>query len=360
MGLRKIIHIDMDAFFASVEQRDFPELRGKPIAVGGGGERGVVAAASYEARQYGVRSAMPGRRAKELCPDLIFVKHRFDAYREVSGQIREIFHHYTDLVEPLSLDEAYLDVTENKPGIQYATQIAKEIRTKVFEQTHLTCSAGVSYNKFLAKTASDINKPNGMKVILPEDAPAFLETMKIEKFHGIGKATAAKMHKLGIFTGMDLKKPSEHELHQRFGKAGIHYYHIVRGIDNRSVSPDRIRKSISVENTFSKDTNDKTVLAAEIRSQGQSLDARIKKAEAKGKTITLKLKFSDFKAITRSVSVSRPTSDIEEIQSLALQLLDKVELTKTVRLLGIGISNLDERPAEELPQLDLGLSEVNV
>lgn len=356
MTIRKIIHIDMDAFYASVEQRDNPELRGKPLAVGGGGDRGVVMAASYEARPFGVRSAMPGRRAKDLCPDLIFVPARFDAYREVSAKIREIFHDYTDLVEPLSLDEAYLDVTENHHGIPYATQVAKEIRQRIFKDTGLTSSAGVSYNKFLAKTASDINKPNGMKVILPDDAPAFLEAMKIEKFHGIGKATTAKMHKLAIYTGADLKKLSEHELHQRFGKSGIHYYHIVRGTDNRAVDPERIRKSISVENTFSEDTKDKAILAAEIKDMAQSLDARIQKAKAKGKTATLKLKYSDFKSITRSITIDHPTSDIAEIEQLVIRLLDKVELEKTVRLLGIGISNLTGGEEDtKVPQLSLGL-----
>ncbi len=356
MSIRKIIHIDMDAFYASVEQRDNSDLRGKPIAVGGDGERGVVMTASYEARPYGVRSAMPGRKAKELCPDLIFVPTNFDAYREASQKIRAIFYHYTDLVEPLSLDEAYLDVTENKHNIPYATQIAKEIRERIFEDTGLTSSAGVSFNKFLAKTASDINKPNGMKVILPEDAPAFLEAMKIEKFHGIGKATASKMHKLEIYTGADLKQLSEHELHQRFGKAGIHYYHIVRGNDNRAVNPDRERKSISVENTFRTDTKDKDILAGELRDMSDALDARIEKAKASGKTITLKIKYSDFKSITRSITIGQPTADIDEILRLGIHLLDKVELVRTVRLIGIGISNLgDDSEGEEIPQLSLGL-----
>ncbi|MCK0070867.1 DNA polymerase IV [Kordiimonas laminariae] len=356
MSIRKIIHIDMDAFYASVAQRDNPELRGKPIAVGGGGERGVVMTASYEARAYGVRSAMPGRKAQELCPDIIFVPSNFDAYREASQKIRAIFNDYTDLVEPLSLDEAYLDVTENKHGIPYATQVAKEIRERIFKDTGLTSSAGISFNKFLAKTASDINKPNGMKVILPEDAPAFLEAMKIEKFHGIGKATAAKMHKLDIYTGADLKQLSEHELHQRFGKAGIRYYHIVRGNDNRAVNPDLERKSISVENTFRQDTKDKNILADELKDMSESLDTRIEKAKASGKTVTLKIKYSDFKSITRSITIDHPTADIDEILRLGIHLLDKVELAKTVRLIGIGISNLsDDNGDEEIPQLSLGI-----
>lgn len=358
MSIRKIIHVDMDAFYASVEQRDFPELRGKPIAVGGGGERGVVMTASYEARPFGVRSAMPGRKAKELCPDLIFVPTRFDAYREASQKIRAIFYSYTDLVEPLSLDEAYLDVTENHHNIPYATKVAKEIRQRIFEDTGLTSSAGVSYNKFLAKTASDINKPNGMKVILPEEASTFLEAMKIEKFHGIGKATTAKMHQLKIYTGADLKKLSEHELHQRFGKAGIHYYHIVRGNDNRVVNPDRIRKSVSVENTFNQDTKDKQVLAGEIRNMSEALDARIQKAKVSGKTITLKLKYSDFKSISRSITIDHPTSDITEIVKQCVHLLYKVELIRTIRLIGIGISNLtNDVKGAGVPQLSLGLEE---
>ena len=250
---RKIIHIDMDAFYASVEQRDNPELRGKPVAVGGSGERGVVAAASYEARKFGVRSAMPSISAKRKCADLIFVKPRFDAYRAVSLQIRDIFAQYTPLVEPLSLDEAYLDVTENLKGIASATEIAKEIRAKIRAETSLTASAGVSYNKFLAKLASDHNKPDGLFVITPNMGPAFVEALPVDKFHGVGPATTAKMNRLGIETGLDLRAQTKSFLHQHFGKSGLYFYWIARGIDDRLVRPDRIRKSIGAENTFSVD-----------------------------------------------------------------------------------------------------------
>jgi DNA polymerase-4 len=359
MSSRKIIHIDMDAFFASVEQRDFPQLRGKPIAVGGKSTRGVVAAASYEARSYGVRSAMSSKKAKALCPDLIFVKHRFDAYKQVSHAIREIFHDYTDLVEPLSLDEAYLDVTENHYNIPYAAQIAKAIRSRIYEETKLTASAGVSYNKFLAKTASDINKPNGLTVILPEDAAAFLESLKIEKFYGIGKATAAKMHALGIYSGADLKKVSGHRLHKHFGKSGIHYYHIVRGQDDRAVNPDRARKSISVENTFNKDITDKGMLILEVEIMAKVLADRLVKARTKGMTVTLKLKFSDFQSITRRITVGHSVSGVEEIKQLSVHLLDKVDLIKPVRLLGIGVSNFIDNNQVVLSQLSLDLLKTN-
>ena len=356
MNQRKIIHIDMDAFYASVEQRDSPELKGRPIAVGGSGDRGVVCAASYEARKYGVRSAMAGKKARELCPDLIFIPPRFDAYKKVSYIIREIFHEYTNLVEPLSLDEAYLDVTDNHYNIPYATQIAKDIRHKIYEATALTASAGVSYNKFLAKMASDINKPNGLKVILPDEAPAFLENLQINKFHGIGKVTTAKMHALNIYNGGDLKKMSEHELHKRFGKAGIYYYHIVRGKDDRTVNPNRIRKSISVENTFSEDMIDTKALAKEIEDMAELLYERLLNAQVKGMTATLKLKFSDFQIITRSITVDYPISEINDIKQLAIYLLDKIDLIKPVRLVGIGISNFLEGEEVNSPQLSLVLS----
>ncbi|HAX14858.1 MAG TPA: DNA polymerase IV, partial [Leeuwenhoekiella sp.] len=248
---RKIIHVDMDAFYASVEQLDNPELRGKPVAVGGGSERGVVSAASYEARKFGVRSAMAGALARKLCPDLIFVKTRFDRYREISGQIREVFHEYTDLVEPLSLDEAYLDVTENKKGNPSATMIAKEIRAKIKEKTGLNASAGISINKFIAKVASDINKPNGQKTVNPEEVLPFLEALDIRKFYGVGKVTAEKMYQLGIFTGNDLKSKSLEFLQEKFGKSGNHYYNVVRGIHLSEVKPHRIRKSLGAERTFS-------------------------------------------------------------------------------------------------------------
>jgi len=284
----------MDAFYASVEQRDDPALRGKPIAVGGGSLRGVVAAASYEARKYGVRSAMPSVTAKRLCPNLIFVKHRFEVYREVSQQIRAIFLDYTDLVEPLSLDEAYLDITENKKSLNSGTLIAEEIRKRIFETTNLTASAGVSYCKFLAKIASDINKPNGIKVITPDEAIPFLETLKIEKFHGIGKVTAKRMHKLGIHTGGDLKKRTEIELFQRFGKAGRHYHKIVRGIDNREVNPNRIRKSLGTERTFQEDLDKWEDLKAKLDPIIDNVFQSLKEKENFGRTINLKIKNADF------------------------------------------------------------------
>lgn len=342
----------MDAFYASVKQRDFPELRGKPIAVGGGSERGVVMTASYEARQFGVKSAMPGGEAKRKCPNIIFVPARFEAYREASAVIRAIFRDYTDLVEPLSLDEAYLDVTENKHNIPYASNVAKEIREKIFEETKLTASAGISFNKFLAKTASDMKKPNGQTVILPEDAKALLEEMKIEKFHGIGKATAAKMHAIDIYTGADLKSLSEHELHQRFGKAGVHFYHIVRGDDRRPVNPNSVRKSISVEDTFQTNIDEKDTLIANIERLCETLESRAKKSDAAGKTLTLKLRFSDFNTITRSITVDHPISLQSQTYPLSLHLLDKVELEKPIRLIGIGVSNLNDDSAIA-PQLSL-------
>ena len=331
----------MDAFYASVEQRDNPTLRGKPIAVGGGGLRGVVAAASYEARKFGVRSAMPSITAKRLCPDLIFVKHRFDVYREVSQQIRAIFLDYTDLVEPLSLDEAYLDITENKKSINSGTIIAEEIRQRIFETTQLTASAGVSYCKFLAKIASDINKPNGIKVITPEEAIPFLETLKIEKFHGIGKVTAKRMHKLGIFTGGDLKKRSEIELFQRFGKAGRHYYKIVRGIDNRAVDPNRIRKSISSENTFPEDLDKWEDLKAQLDPLIIAVFKLIEEKENFGRTVNLKIKTADFQTITRSKTFNSEVKDLATFRQTALALLEEnYESAGKIRLLGVGASNL--------------------
>ena len=277
----------MDAFYASVEQRDFPELRGKPVAVGGSAKRGVVASASYEARKYGVRSAMPSITAKRQCPDLIFVKHRFDVYREVSQQIRAIFLEYTDLVEPLSLDEAFLDVTEPKKGPLSATLIAQEILYRINQTTQLTASAGISFNKFLAKVASDINKPNGYKVITPDEAIPFLENLKIEKFFGIGKVTAKKMHKMGVHTGADLKKMTEIELVTRFGKAGRHYYKIVRANDERAVNPNRIRKSIGAERTFSEDISDLAEMKERLRHVSTVVFDYMKKSHNFGRTVTI-------------------------------------------------------------------------
>jgi len=338
---RKIIHIDMDAFFASCEQRDNPSLKGKPVAVGGGGLRGVVAAASYEARKFGVRSAMPSVTAKRLCPELIFVKHRFEVYRAVSRQIRDIFFEYTDLVEPLSLDEAYLDVTENKFAIPSGTIIAKEIRKKIENTTQLTASAGVSYCKFLAKIASDINKPNGIKVIRTEEAVPFLEKLKIEKIHGIGKVTAKRMHRLGIYTGGDLKKQSELDLVRRFGKVGRHYYNIVRGIDERQVNPDRVRKSIGSERTFGKDLEKwedlKEALVPLIRAVFQIMEEK----NNYGRTINLKIKTADFKTLSRSKTFSREVRDFGTFHQTVLELLENnyTEVGR-IRLLGVAVSNL--------------------
>src|SRR5690554_3441652 len=301
--LRKIIHVDMDAFFASVEQMDNPDLRGKPLAVGGNHERGVVAAASYEARKYGVRSAMASKLAARKCPHLIFVKPRFERYKEISLQIRDIFSTYTDLVEPLSLDEAFLDVTENKVHNPSATLIAREIRERIKEKTGLNASAGISYNKFLAKIASDINKPNGQAVITPEKATGFLEKLPIERFYGIEKVTSEKMKRLGIHNGWDLKQYSLNFLVQRFGKAGGHYYNIVRGIHLSEVHPHRDRKSLSVETTFEKDLFDQEELAVAMGRLSEELLRRLNKNDIKGRTLTLKLKYNDFTLQTRSKSL---------------------------------------------------------
>ncbi|MGB3852563.1 MAG: DNA polymerase IV [Tunicatimonas sp.] len=339
--IRKIIHVDMDAFYASVEQRDFPEYRGKAIAVGGGSARGVVAAASYEARRFGVRSAMSSVKARQQCPELIFVKTRFDVYRAVSQQIRAIFSQYTDLVEPLSLDEAYLDVTDNKLGIRSAIRVAMNIREQIWNETQLTASAGVSYNKFLAKVASDINKPNGIKAILPHEAEAFLESLPIEKFHGIGRVTARKMHHLGIGNGATLKQVPLETLVRRFGKAGRYYYHIVRGQDDRSVNPARIRKSVSAERTFHEDLQAHHELLAQVHHVAQLLVERLEKAHARGFTLTLKIKYADFTIITRSVTQKQVIDDATTIVALAQTLLDQVATHQQgVRLLGLGVSNL--------------------
>lgn len=339
--VRKILHIDMDAFFASIEQRDDPSLRGKPVAVGGSRERGVVAAASYEARKYGVRSAMPSVTAKRLCPDLIFVPHRFDVYKEVSSQIRTIFRSYTDLVEPLSLDEAYLDVTENKKGIASAIQIAQEIRQQIFDTCNLTASAGISYNKFLAKTASDLNKPNGQALILPEHAEAFLEALEVEKFFGIGKKTAEKMHGMGIFTGADLKKYTRPELVRHFNKAGSHYFKIVRGDDNRVVNPDRERKSIGSENTFSTDLTTEDEMLDALHDIADRVARAVDRVGRGGRTVTLKIKSFDFEINTRSRTVEQYITDRDTIFEMGKELLRTPGIPeKPVRLLGLTVSNL--------------------
>jgi DNA polymerase IV len=354
VSLRKIIHIDMDAFFASVEQRDQPQLRGKPVAVGGAGPRGVVAAASYEARKYGVRSAMPSRTAKAKCPSLIFVRPRFEVYQQVSRQIREIFEEYTHLVEPLSLDEAYLDVTENKMGIATATQIAQEIKQKIKEKTQLTASAGVSYNKFLAKLASDFRKPDGLFVIKPAAGPAFVETLEVAKFHGVGQVTAQKMHKLGIQTGADLKAQTEDFLRKHFGKIGSYYFQIARAEDSRPVSPDRTRKSVSSENTFVQDLETRAELEAGLATQIEDVWRYVERKQIFGRTVTLKIKYHDFQQVTRSKSALSAITDRAFFEKIAFQLLDQVlPVEKGVRLLGVGLSNLEMANDLEGKQLTL-------
>lgn len=339
---RKIIHIDMDAFYASVEQMDNPDLKGKPLAVGGSRERGVVAAASYEARAFGVHSALASSIAARRCPNLIFVKPRFERYKEISSQIMEIFQSYTDLVEPLSLDEAYLDVTYNKKELKSAIKIAMLIREEVKQKVGLTASAGISFNKFLAKTASDLDKPDGLSVILPEQAIPFMEQLPIEKFHGIGKVTAKKMNSQGIFTGADLMKLDRSELIRRYGKAGKQYHFIVTANDNREVKPDRIRKSIGAENTFSTDLFERIEVEEALRYIHETLMRRIENAKRKGRTVTLKIKYLDFTVKTRSKTLDHFTNSSIEIWELVLELLHHpYYLEKEVRLLGIGISQLD-------------------
>ncbi|WP_292901374.1 DNA polymerase IV [Nonlabens sp.] len=344
---RKIIHVDMDAFYASVEQHDNPDLKGKPIAVGGSSDRGVVAAASYEARKYGVRSAMPSVTAKRLCPDLIFVKSRFDRYREVSAQIREIFYDYTDLVEPLSLDEAYLDVTENKYNFPSATIIAYEIRRRIYEVTGITASAGISVNKFIAKIASDYNKPNGQKTIVPEEIIPFLEQLDIRKFHGIGKVTAEKMYQFGIFTGFDLKQKSQEFLADNFGKSGTHYYKIVRGMHKSPVKADRIRKSLGAERTFDENISSEIFMKERLIQIAEEIEKRIAKSDVAGKTVTLKIKFRDFKTQTRSKTLPYFIRDKEAILNTAIELMEQESFRESVRLLGITLSNLNTAKGEE-------------
>ncbi|MGJ8683234.1 MAG: DNA polymerase IV [Nonlabens sp.] len=344
---RKIIHVDMDAFYASVEQRDFPELKGKPIAVGGGSDRGVVAAASYEARKYGVRSAMPSVTAKRLCPELIFVKHRFEEYRKVSSQIRDIFLDYTDLVEPLSLDEAYLDVTDNKLNYPSATVIAYDIRRRIYETTGLTASAGISINKFVAKIASDYNKPNGQKTITPDEVLPFLEELDIRKFHGIGKVTAEKMYMQGIFTGAHLKEQSLEFLVEHFGKSGSHYYNIVRGIHHSTVKPDRIRKSLGAERTFSENISSEIFMKERLVQIAEEIEKRLSKNNVAGKTVTLKIKYSDFKTQTRSKTLPHFIRNKDLILQTAIELMEQEGFRESVRLLGITLSNLNTEVEEK-------------
>jgi DNA polymerase-4 len=351
---RKIIHIDMDAFYASVEQRDNPELRGKAIAVGYGEARGVVSTASYEARKYGVHSAMPSLTAKNKCPGLIFVPPRFDAYHEISTQIRKIFLEYTDLVEPLSLDEAFLDVTVNHRNNPSATLIAVEIRRKIFETTGLTASAGVSVNKFLAKIASEQNKPDGQFVIPPEEAEKFVESLKIERFFGVGKVTAKKMHENGIFTGYDLKQYSETSLVRLFGKAGHEFYLNARGIDKREVEPGRITKSISNETTFLQDKDNRVLLTVELYHLAKEVFGRMTEENFFGKTITIKIKYADFRIITRSRTLPHRITNFYQMWPVAREMMKQVDLSgKPVRLIGFGVCNPSDGVKEKQLQLEL-------
>ncbi|MCY7350030.1 MAG: DNA polymerase IV [Cytophagaceae bacterium] len=352
---RKIIHVDMDAFYASVEQRDNPSLRGKPVAVGGSRERGVVAAASYEARKFGVRSAMASVVALRKCPALLFTRPRFDVYKAVSAQIREIFAEYTPLIEPLSLDEAYLDVTENRQGIASATEIARQIKAAIREQTQLTASAGVSYNKFLAKLASDYNKPDGLYVIRPGQGLAFVESLEVGQFHGIGKVTAEKMNKLGIFAGIDLREQTEDFLRTHFGKAGSYYFHIARAVDERPVNPDRIRKSVGSENTLDRDLDTRAELEAGLLPLLDDVWNYSGRTRIYGRTVTLKVKYGDFQQITRSRTTFSPIVDKPFFDKITFDLLEQLlPVPKGVRLLGVSLSNLE--PADEVEGRQLTLS----
>ncbi len=343
--LRKIIHIDMDAFYASVEQRDNPQLRGKPVIVGGTPDkRGVVATCSYEARKFGIHSAMSSARAYTLCPQAVFLHPSFDKYKAVSARIMEIFHEYTDLVEPLSLDEAFLDVTRNKKGIESATLIARQIRQEIFDKTGLTASAGVSYNKFLAKVASDYRKPDGLTVVVPSKAQSFIDRLPIRKFFGVGKVTEKKMQGLGINTGADLKKLSKDDLIQFFGKSGGYFYNIAHGMDSRPVSPERVRKSLGKELTLSEDINNIDEMLTILEEIAHMVEHELIKRELKGKTITLKVKYHDFHSITRSITTRDKTDQAGEIMNHVRSLLKDTDAGKTrVRLLGITLSNFEER-----------------
>ncbi len=356
--IRKIIHIDMDAFYASVEQRDHPELRGKPIAVGHAEERGVVATASYEARRYGIHSAMSSQKAKRLCPQLIFVPGRMEVYKEVSGQIQEIFREYTDLIEPLSLDEAFLDVTDNKQHIELAVDIAKEIKQHIRKELHLVASAGVSYNKFLAKIASDYRKPDGLFVIHPNRAQHFIDRLPIESFWGVGPVTAQKMHRLGIHKGEELKSCSLSMLTRQFGKAGIIYYNFARGIDNRPVEAIRIRKSIGCERTLEKDIYQRSAVIIELYHVAAELVERLKRKDFHGNTLTLKIKFHDFKQITRSFTQTKELNELHTILPLAKQLIGEVDYEQhPIRLIGLSVSNPKEEEHGIWRQLELDFPE---
>ena len=354
--LRKIIHIDMDAFFASVEQLDNPELQNKPLAVGGGSKRGVVSAASYEARKFGVSSAMSGEVARRLCPELIFVKPRFARYKEISKVVHSIFFSYTDLVEALSLDEAYLDVTNNKKGNPSATLIAQDIRKIIFEFTGLTASAGISINKFLAKIASDYNKPNGQKTIPPEEVLSFIADLDVRKFHGVGKVTADKMYRLGWYTGNDLRNQSLSSLEKHFGKQGQFYYNVVRGIHLSTVRTKRQQKSVGAERTFESNISSEVFMTTHLENIAEALKVRLEKSKISGKTITLKIKYSDFVTQTRSKTIPYYTSDISLILEVAKELLFQDELKNSVRLLGISLSNFKNPTEKKKVEAQLKLS----
>ena len=338
---RKIIHIDMDAFYASVEQMDNPALRGKAIAVGGSENRGVVAAASYEARKFGVRSAISGVLAKKYCPEIIFVRPRFDRYKEISTKIHEIFHEYTDMVEPLSLDEAYLDVTQNKKGNPSASLLAQEIRLRIFNEVGITASAGISVNKFVAKIASDYNKPNGQKTVNPDEVIPFLEELPIRKFYGVGKVTTEKMYQLGIFTGLDLKSKSVEFLEKHFGKSGGFYFNVVRGIHNSEVKASRITKSVAAEHTFDVNLSSEIFMLEQLEKIAVSLEKRLKKYNISGKTVTLKIKYSDFTQQTRSKTLPYFIADKSLILETVEELLYQERMKDSVRLLGISLNNLN-------------------
>ena len=338
---RKIIHVDMDAFYASVEQLDNPMLRGKAIAVGGNEIRGVVSAASYEARKFGVRSAISGVLAKKMCPELIFVKPRFDRYKEISSKIHKIFYEYTDKVEPLSLDEAYLDVTQNKKGNPSASLLAQEIRLRIYNEVGLTASAGISVNKFVAKIASDYNKPNGQKTVNPDEVISFLEDLAIRKFYGVGKVTTEKMYQLGIFTGKDLKEKSLDFLEKHFGKSGNFYYNVVRGIHNSEVKSNRITRSVAAEHTFDVNLTSEVFMEEKLISISEHLEKRLKKHKIAGKTVTLKIKYSDFTQQTRSKTLPYFIADKSLLLETAKELLYQERMKDSVRLLGISLSNLN-------------------
>ena len=348
MVTRKIIHIDMDAFYASVEQRDNPELRGKPVAVGGSSKRGVVAAASYEARKFGVKSAMPSSRAIRLCPDLIFVKSNFDAYRAVSRQIREIFARHTDLIQPLSLDEAYLDVTEDKQGLGSAIKVAKAIRAAIREETKLTASAGVSYNKFIAKLASDQNKPDGMCVILPDQGPEFVASLPVRRFHGVGPRTAEKMAKLGIESGADLRAKDEAWLNRNFGSWGSYLFKASRGIDDRAVNPNQIRKSVSAERTYFDDKESEEEICAAFDEIIDITWERIERCKAQGRTVVMKARYADFRTVTRSHSLQHLVRDKAEFAKVGYSLLEQImPVTQGLRLLGLTLAGLVQDGEED-------------